>query len=260
MLYESSSKQDLELRHLYIQQLLQNHSDYQQLSVTLYKCITENSLELPQHLPWNTKLFPRLRDYNSISAINRNFYPLSAQLLAQLLLQPIPQTNSTKMSAISALTYSQALSAKTLNDKLNNGFLSHLYTLLNSLQSLLHSALSLHSNFDLQNYVQLMLSYHWFNRLMSVSQGKLFLNKELNSNLLDKLLLHFKWLEKHLLGILEQIQPNCMELHAELTESLAKIKEYVENVRHPLNMMRKLYAKEIMQFQPFYQQEQVRFL
>ncbi|XP_030368948.1 midasin [Scaptodrosophila lebanonensis] len=258
LMYEVCALDELELRHIYLQSLLGAGTDLQQLSVQLYEWLkrqgTKRSSTLPQ-LPWNRKLLPRLRDYATQEQSKDISLALSASLLSRLLLCEIPKLQLGKLQQLDALEYSQALLAGNVTNKFTNGFLTHLSTFLVRLQQLLFTQLTANDVvFELHQYAKLIINYLWFNRLLTTAQQTLLCNNQVNVSLMHKLVLHFKWLEKHLLGEMRKI---CEECDSKLGESLQGIKAYVEETRRPLNVLCKIYSKQFTHFQPYYMENQI---
>lgn len=257
MMYEISSLNDVRYRYLQLDKTLKNEPELRELSKTLYSCIVnydKNAIRMTS-LPWNTKIFSRIRDYNFESLDNADLC-LSISLIIYTILANIPQEPVTKMSDINVLTYSQAVVKHVLNDKLNNKFLQYFSEFLAHLQILLKNNIQ-KSKLDVKTYTDFITAIQWFNRLLNISQFNLYLNKELNTDLLDKLVLHFKWLNKHLIALIEKVLPNIKENFPELYASQQQLKEYIASNKHPLNLRRKIYSKHLIEFQPFSQDEQV---
>lgn len=264
MLYEESAFDDLELRHLYLQDLLSEHPELKQLSANLCACLLKQGKAFQTSLtglPWHRKLFPRLRDYATTAqpenAGDANALALSASLLAQVLLEEIPRPGAVgKLQLCNALQYSQALREKKVTDKYSNEFLRPLATFLDVLQqSLLHQLSS--AKFELPQYAKFLTKFYWFNRLLATAQQKLLQGNELHAPLMHKLVLHFKWLEKHLLAGLEEAWPDYFNAHDALRQCMKQLSSYVQEVKRPLNESSKLYAKQFTQFQPYYLEQQV---
>lgn len=79
----------------------------------------------PNHLPWNSKLYPRIREYlTSIKADQKSGLRLSALLLYHLLQIPIEIQQTTKLSQMNAITYSKATSTGILADTLKKKSIS----------------------------------------------------------------------------------------------------------------------------------------
>uniref|UniRef100_A0A1I8MYX1 Midasin n=1 Tax=Musca domestica TaxID=7370 RepID=A0A1I8MYX1_MUSDO len=266
ILYETSSLKDLKLRHLMLSQLLgENYPELKQLSDDLYESIQTGAQELgisaaaSKDLPWNPKLYPRIRDYDmeTLRLLDSKSLGLSSTLIVKTLLHDIPHEAINKLSNINAITYSQAVVSRTITDKLNNEFLQNYSLLMDNLQKVLKSSLMKQQNhLDMKSFIALHTAVLWFNRLLETSKGNVFHNKEVNVDLMDKLQLHFKWLDKKLCKNIEKLLPADEALQA-LKQSLENVRNYIESVKHPLNIVRKLYAKQLMQFQPFYREEQI---
>lgn len=263
MLYEECAFDDLELRHLYVQDVLSDHLELKQLSANLCACLLKQGK--PFHaslteLPWNRKLFPRLRDY-AITAHPKNAgdesaLALSASLLAQVLLEEIPKRPVGKLQLVDALQYSQALREKKITDKYSNDYLRPLATFLDELQQSLRQQLS-SAKFELPQYAKFLTKFFWFNRLLVTAQQKLLQGNELYAPLMHKLVLHFKWLEKHLLAAIQDAWPEFFNTHAALRECIKQLSSYVQEIKRPLNESSKFYAKQFTQFQPYYLEQQV---
>ncbi|KAH8345472.1 hypothetical protein KR084_002113 [Drosophila pseudotakahashii] len=262
ILYESSAFGDLELRHLYLQPWLSEHTSIQELSLNFYTCLQNrcNSVEgALVNLPWNRKLFPRLRDYSTQIGLSvLNPLNLSALLLARLVVDDIPTNPVTTVEQMNALQYSQALLEEKVTGKYSNDFLGNLASLLEALHTCLLEDLET-ANLDLQQYVQLVTRFHWFNRILATAQQKLLYNNELHVPLMHKLVLHFQWLEKHLLITLNTLNTNNhFDRMRSILINVVRIKKYIEENRRPLNVISKIYSKQFTQFQPYYQDQQIQ--
>ncbi|XP_065367345.1 midasin [Calliphora vicina] len=257
LVYEISSLNDLRFRYLQLEKCLKNYPELWELSKSLYNCVVsfdnENVLST---LPWNSKLYPRIRDYK-LESLEKHGFCLSSTLILNTLIAQIPQEPVTKMSTINVLTYSQAVAKQALNDKLNNIFLQHFSVFLFHLQKVLKSSMN-EALLDMASYTKLITALHWFNRILNVSKLNLYLNKEINTDLLDKLILHFKWLDKNLMNLVYKLLPNIKTISPELHNSHQQLLDYVSSIKHPLNVRRKMYAKHLIEFQPFSQEDQVK--
>jgi len=263
MLYEVCAFGDLQMRHLYVQQLLNQQPELQQLSASLFDCLRQQGQRFQMtlvDLPWHRRLFPRLRDYATIpqpeDATDDSALALSASLWAQLLLEKIPRRAGIKLQQLDALQYSQALLDKKITEKYSNDFLIHLSTFLAGLQESLQQHLS-SAKFELSQYAKFLTKFNWFNRLLATAQHKLLQNNELHAPLMHKLVLHFKWLEKHLLAAILEVFPDFLHIHQGLRVSLEQLSNYVQETKRPFNASSKIYAKQFTQFQPYYLEQQV---
>ncbi|XP_058456556.1 midasin [Malaya genurostris] len=219
------------------------------LNRTLFSALETSTLSAG-HLPWNRSLFPRIREYQE--DVGAEQYQISAALLLNTTLIPVEVENSIKLSKIDVLSYSKAVSLGLINDSIGNGLVTQLYQFLTSFKPLVEDALRV-TSLDLITYTKLIGSYLWINRLIRHSRQKLFFNKEVNSNVIDYITLHFKWVQKHCLAIFDH--HNCTRFRV-LNKSL---EESVQKSNHPLTRSRKLYAKNFLSHLPFYSQEQIDF-
>ncbi|XP_050325190.1 midasin [Bactrocera neohumeralis] len=263
MLYECSAVNDVELRYLYLEKVLSAHPALKSLSKSLYGCIKHVSAHFEStlnELPWNNKLFARIRVYASQAAdvINHKSFCLSAQLVANLLLLPVPQSHTVNIGEADALSYSQIVAVDPVADRYENVLLQNLSNFITSLREVLSASLD-YAHIDVEKFSALVTAYLWYNRFLSISQEKLVVKKELNRRLLDRLVLHFKWLEKNLLQLLTKMLPNYCQLNADYNNSLQQISNYIVSIKQPLNLMRKVYNKHLTYFPPFYQEEQIQF-
>ncbi|KAL7735504.1 hypothetical protein ACLKA6_010538 [Drosophila palustris] len=263
MLYEVCAFSDLQLRHLYLQQCLIHQPELQQLSSSLFDCLRHQGQRFHMtlvDLPWHRRLFPRLRDYAKIpqpdDAADDSALALSASLWAQLLLEKIPRRSVTKLQQLDALQYSQALLDQKITEKYSNDFLVHLSTFLDGLQQSLQQHLG-SAKFELSQYAKFLTKFYWFNRLLATSQQKLLQNNELHAPLMHKLVLHFKWLEKHLLAAILEAWPDFLNTHQALSASLQQLSNYVQETKRPFNASSKMYSKQFTQFQPYYLEQQI---
>ncbi|XP_017069300.1 midasin [Drosophila eugracilis] len=262
MLYESSAFGDLEMRHLYLQPWLQKHTSLQEFSENLYTCLEKRSKLVKGklvNLPWNQQLFPRLRDYSTDNEVSElKPLNLSALLLARLVLDDIPANSESSVQKMNALQYSQALLNEEVTLKYANDFLSNLSNFLEVLHATLLEDLEA-VDLDLTQYATLVTRFHWFNRILATAQQKLLYNNELYVPLMHKLVLHFQWLEKHLLSpFLELNAANSSDRLQFIKATIPKIKGYIEETRRPLNVTCKIYSKQFTQFQPYYLDQQIQ--
>ncbi|XP_039434642.1 midasin [Culex pipiens pallens] len=199
------------------------------------------------NLPWNRSMFPRIRDYQEDSTPEQ--HRISATLLLNTTLKAIEVQNATKLSKIDALSYSKAVSVKIINDTVEHKLVTQLYDFLANFKPLLEGALK-DTRLDGELYTKLIGSYLWINRLIELSHQNLFINKEVNTALVDYITLHFKWIQKHCLSLLEGTR------FAAVRHSL---EESVQSSVHPLTEHRKLHAKRFLNNLPFYSQDQIEY-
>ncbi|XP_021695635.1 midasin [Aedes aegypti] len=199
-------------------------------------------------LPWNRSLLPRIREYLEDSSVEQ--YQLSATLLLNTTLKAIEVTSATKLSKIDVLSYSKAVHTEIINDTIGNKLIAQLYDFLSSFKPIMEKALR-EVTLDQDTYAKLVGSYLWINRLIDLSCRRLFVNKEIDTSLVDYVTLHFQWIQKHCLSLLDD--QNCSPFRA-LNDSL---QESMQSSTHPLAKHRKLYAKTFSCSLPFYSEEQV---
>jgi len=182
---------------------------------------------------------------------------LSALLIARLVVDDIPSDAVTTVQHMNALQYSEALLKHEVTEKYSNDFLANLSSFLEALHISLLEDLEA-ADLDLPQYAQLVTRFYWFNRIVATAQQKLLYSNELHVPLMHKLVLHFQWLEKHLLRPLFEMNGNISsDRKLTIQESVLKIKGYIEETRRPLNVSCKIYSKQFTQFQPYYQDQQV---
>ncbi|XP_037888619.1 midasin [Glossina fuscipes] len=263
MVYQASTFADLEWRYLQLENLFTHHNivDLQKLSENMYKTVREfknDFSNLNSELPWNTKLYPRLRDYRYIDlkGVEGKVSNVLSALLMNLILQDIPELPVRKLYQLDVLTYSQAISKSSLIDKFNNTFLQYYSVFLKTFEQSLKTHLK-NAHLPTSDLIQLLPALLWFNRILLLSKEQIFVNKELNIDLMHKLLLHFNWLQKRLLKFLLPLICISNPDDSAFMDNLQNLNDYASNIKQPLNMIKKLYTKQIMQFSAFYQEEQV---
>ncbi|KFB51623.1 hypothetical protein ZHAS_00019697 [Anopheles sinensis] len=195
-------------------------------------------------LPWNRLLFPKIRDYlNHDPAVDCR--KVSSRLLLNTILLPVRADSVTKLSQIDLLSYSKAVKEKLINDGLENGLLLMLHEFLTGYRTMVEKALEGLAMTD-ELYVRLIQSNLWLNRLTQLSHRKLYVNKEIQFGLLDNLTLHFQWVEKHCLSLLNN--------GGNVREAL---RQHITELTHPLMEFRKGYGKAFLEYLPLYSARQV---
>lgn len=278
MAYEMSSLTDLNSREHYIhmrimEKLAETKDDYHpylnkllDLNRTLAWSIREmpvNTTSTLQTVPWNQHIFPRLRDYcDGVPLLTKNDQlKLSAILLANMLFDKIQEdTTKIKQSHISAITYSKAVNAGTIQNAVNIDLVTFLHPLLDGIKSFTIHSIQHSSSITYQQYGGLICAYFWANRLYEESKRRLFKEKSVDQTLIDKLALHFNWLLKHLTNVLNE-WPETTNQRKEVTQFrriLQKIAGCNSVRRHPLNEMRKRFTKQLTEFMPFYEKCQIQ--
>lgn len=279
LIYEMSSLNDLTARERYIDTKIQeklatttenykNHLNHLiDLNRSLAKSIRETTYNNSKHLqtvPWNQHFFPRLRDYfikdPLLSKIDQ--LKLSAILLANLLFDNIEiDTTKVKQSQINAINYSKAVNAGTIPNGLNIDLITYLHPLLETVKSFTIQIIRQSDALNYQQYGSLIYSYLWANRLYAESRNRLFKQKAFDQTLVDKLALHFNWLIKHLINLLNGLHPDTTTIISKEISQFRKIIQKISECntvrRHPLNEMRKRFTKNLTEFMPFYEKSQI---
>lgn len=187
MLYESSAYYDVGKRCLYIKEMLQKLSTMnnksketfitklQHMNKEFYIIIyaSKNVKMLTNSdLPWNTKLFPRLRDYNFCENLSLSKQlKLSIELIVTFIIESILTQNATVSSReMNVITYSQLIKMKKITDKYSNNLLKHLYRFLFNLPIYIKNALQTSTtDMDFNEYVNFMCALLWSNRIYTVN-------------------------------------------------------------------------------------------
>lgn len=193
VIYESASAADLEHRRLYLrfafEQMRTQHSTggiidtMLQLNEDLYatvrlgiaKCAT-----VDDELPWNRQMFPRLWRHYAGDNIAGNDWPLSTQrrLSALLSIQTFLRdlqigSPNTKLSQMTALTFSAAVQTRRVQNVPNNELVQHLHAYLTQMRPHLIARLQ---NVDwamtTDELVSVVCASLWHNRLHEVSKKK----------------------------------------------------------------------------------------
>uniref|UniRef100_A0A182NI10 Midasin n=1 Tax=Anopheles dirus TaxID=7168 RepID=A0A182NI10_9DIPT len=201
-------------------------------------------------LPWNRNMFPRIRDYLANNSV-LDPRKVSKELLLNTILSPVQIDSVTKLSQIDLLSYSKAVRDKVINDGIGNGLLLMLYEFLTKYRMMVVKALKELPMSD-ELYVRLIISNQWLNRLIALSHRKLYENKEVKVGLLDNLTLHFQWVEKHCLSLLEKESQTSAE------NSVREVlRQSITELTHPLLTIRKAYGKQFLEYLPLYSADQV---
>lgn len=263
VLYEVASPSDLEQRNLYLKKIIsggtQLVTELQILNDGLYNDLKGSLIvNSPPTLPWNSRIFPRIISYYGGQVLPL-FQQLrcSALLLTRVLLPNIQAQATTKLSLIDAITYSQAVQTRTIQDTLDNDLLTHLHPFLIAVHS--HVSTLLTSDYvaqmSFEDYTNLIAGLLWTHRLYNVSRRNLFAQKSVNQPLVDSLTLHFRWLHKHFLAPLHRQTPLLPS--TSLQKHHSHLLAYALANDHPLNVMRKHFVKRLTNFAPYYDQRQV---
>lgn len=211
-------------------------------------------------LPWNRYIFPRIRDYNETASPDvSEQLKISGILLANLAIDTVRATNATKLSQLDAVTYSKAVCSKTIADSLNIELITHLHPFLDNLKAFAVAVLRQCETITFEEYVNVGCALLWADRLLAVAKQRLFAQKSLDDTIIDKLTLHFNWLNKYLLKALSTLSKSAVgtEEARNCEKSRLKLINYIERNYHPLNQLRKRFVKTLTNFAPFYDEQQV---
>lgn len=258
-LYEISSYDDLNQRFLYLKSKIGERSSGEEISVllklneTIMTDVLRFKKEGPGNLPWNSKLFPRIRDLNT----ETNQLNLSSLIIARAILKEVKVSESTKLTQIDVLTFSKAVETKIIEDSVNLDLISSIHGFLSNFEQHLENILIGGDVIDVKSYVDLIRAFLWNNRLLKIGQEKLFLKKTVNKNVVDSLQLHFKWMDKNCMKLIKRLF--SYQERDKFVEFSEKITNFVEVNNHPLDLIRKSYVKNFTAFLPYYEQQQIEF-
>lgn len=288
MLYEMSSLDDLNIREKYIHakvhEKMSNVVDSSACHLHLLHLLTLNQTlaqtinEWPfnesisssnstiRNVPWNQHIFPRLRDYFDGTPLltKTDQLKLDAILLVRTLFDQIQvDTTRVKQSQITAITYSKAVNDGIIPNGLNMDLITFLHPLLDGMKTFTIHSIQHTDAISYPQYSALIFAFFWVNRLFEVSQCKLFSEKTVNQTLIDRLALHFNWLQKHLTNLLNQLSASSVASDQQSNE-IVQFRKILHNIsecnairRHPLNEMRKQFTKRLIEFMPFYENQQI---
>lgn len=227
-----------------------------QLNEKFYGEIASLRFGVNAALPWNQHIFTRLNDYTNCDLSTIEQLKLSALLLLQLTVSEVEVSTTTKLSQINAITYSKAVTSKTIPDSLSIDLITHLHPFLVDIRSHLKQILTKCSSIQYHEYVDLCCAFLWCDRLQEVAHNKLFIQKTFSDTIVDTLTLHFRWLTKYLLAICDRLSHD-QSIDTDFGKSLQKLSNYVRSNYHPLNQIRKAFVKTLTNFQPLYEEKQV---
>lgn len=260
MLYEMSTISDFHQRASYIHEMLQGHKEFLHLVLLNAEFLKDmkfcgflNMTDDVKELPWNTRMFPRIA-FNYESVPREEQYKTSLILLLRISLDKIIVTPTTKRSELTALTYSNVVMKKFCTDSLDNPLITNLYGFLRSYEKFIEDTLKFtaHIQIGYSEYVDLTVSFLWFNRLLKSSQQKLFLNKVADEEVLVDIMLHFKWMDKNCFASLPMYSTNnFLKLHKD------RINLFISQNNHPLEMISKQYSKNFNGYLPFNKQQEI---
>lgn len=275
LLYVMSTMNDIDLRYQVLRKVLKEHSHLKGYSKKFYESVNsyrDETEEMCRELPWNYKLFPMIRDYNDSDCRVPFFNELSIKLIVLLALNDIPQQPWQSMKCgvlnkISMLEYSQAIASDSITDIVNNDFIRVFSQFMQELSTFFKEHLHKYEvrppKCNANHYIlRLLNGLSWFNRLLKSSQQHIFRNRDcaLNQRCLDKIWLHFRWLERNFLLEIFQMPAQKSALQG---TNLSKLWSLLNEKGRELSQsyqeqaIRKLYVKNFTQFQAFFEKNQV---
>lgn len=248
-LYMMSSLDDVDLRWIYLQKMLPT---LKVLNDNLHKVVRDQKCAtLISSLPFNSNLFPRLRSYKNDNLTE--VFTINLNLLLEMTLKRITTMKSTKITEIDAVSYSKAVQANNIADTIDNRMLTKLYRILSNFKVFVKSSLE-NLTVNKETFTKILLAFLWFNRVLEVSQQRLFNRNNLRDELIDELNLHFKWMRKHCVNLL-----NGAVEEDEFLQAFNDVQNFILSHHHSLQLYKKLYVKNFTCFLPFYDESQVRF-
>ena len=263
-LYQMSSFSDVQIRFLYLQKiisLISKDPAMLKLNESMNEIVQSFSIlgndDKLCKLPWNSKMLPRLRPYQTMRLTPTDEFKITLFLQLQQTLMEIEVKNSVKQSEIDVITYSKAITKKVLTDTIDNSLITGLYRLLSNFETFVKDSLIIKETLLEDEFVKLMLSFSWFNRMLILSTGKLYSNNSVNSDLLDSLNLHFKWFVKHCVNLMKESREN--ESNETFLKCFQNIQNFLLSHHHPLKLARKIYFKNFTNFLPYYELNQVDY-
>ena len=258
ILYEMSTIGDFQQRAAYIHEMVSGQDellDLVLLNANFMKDIKFNSFlkmeEFDSELPWNTKMFPRI-SYNCNSLPQQ--HKMSLLLLLRISLDEFTVKNTKKLAEIDALAYSKAINNKTITDNVDDVLITNLYGFLNNFENFVEESLKNDEDNSIDDsvFVDLVISFLWFNRLLETSKKNLFLNKNINEEVLIELKLHFNWINKFCMESLPTNLSGC-----DFKSHWDEIRNYLVNIFEPHELFSKMHSKIFNGFLPFSKQLEI---
>ncbi|XP_055380261.1 midasin [Condylostylus longicornis] len=265
VIYQTSKQADIKYRYYVIEKLLNKSAKILPVDLTekLLK-LNENLLitfrnEILKYegkniistdLPWNMKIFPRIRTYRELTDvyIKQEFESkLTAHLMYETLVAPLPNKESLnlKKEKITAYNYSYSVNMKLIIDKTNNEFLKNLYVFIKELRIFFKNVAENIDN-DIANFVNITLNLLWLTRYQQIADKALFeKNGEPNQLLLNQLYLHFKWIDK---VVMKPIQIAFKNTLCDICEVYNVLADHLKKSISDLNILKKYYVKLMTNF------------
>lgn len=271
IIYEVSSKDDIEQRRIYLDETIRElfssdkgddeNKDMLSLLLQLNQKVTTDIAKYQQstltHLPWNSKIYPRIREYRMSDINNSDQYKMSSIIILRLILREIKVMNTTKLTQIDVISYSKAVAMKTITDSSNNDLIKNIFKFLIEFENYIENVLTNDYCIDEEKYLSIIASYLWINRYIKLANRPLLINKKINENLMDNLMLHFKWLDKHCLKLFSCSTSN--NKNDSFIKTVQKMQNFILSKKHPLSLFKKIYYKNLVNFLPFYDRRQIDF-
>lgn len=259
-LYMMSSFSELDKRKTYIHQMISSvtsSSKMQILNDKLYSTlIAFNNGNTPTDLPWNSKIFYRLRPYLQSKLTNCEEFKIVLSLFLEMELNDLKTQDFFKTETIDSITYSKAVQKKTFADTLNNKLITELYNILGNFKSFAKGTLiKCSTEMTDQQFMTILLSFMWYNRILNVSMEKLFDRNSVKLELLDELYLHFKWLIKNCINHLLSL--GNLKTNENFVKSCNEIENFILSRDHSMRVLKKTYMKLFTSFLPLYEQKQI---
>lgn len=251
--YMASSFFDNELRQLYLQEMIEDE-DLKELNSSLAAIVEEFRTDVNPTFPWNSRLFPRLRLYQRTRLSPSDEYKATLMLLLETTLEKFQESTSLKKSELDVFSYSKAIHEKTLRDTIENTLVTGLFGLLSEFKTFASNCMRTPDVvLDDESFVKILLSFLWFNRILTAAGEKLYVNNSVNSDLIDQLNLHFKWFGKHCVRILM----TSFDATDDFLKIFQNIHNFILSQHHPMKLYKKIYVKNFTNFLPFYSASQV---
>ncbi|XP_059609312.1 midasin [Phlebotomus argentipes] len=249
--YNMSSFDDIHKRKIYIQEnlpeikALKINEKVPQMIIDFLDTRRES---FNTSIPWNDRIFPRIRDYRQ-HKLSSDQDRLLLLIMWHIFVHEIEVKSSLIFSEIDVISYSKAINDKTIVDSVDKELLRHLHPFLVHLEQFFELMISKTQEIDSQSFVSsIVLAMLWRNRFLTVCQEKLCSNNRLDDVIINKIVLHIKWLMKNFVNRLKDEQN--FRAFDDISACLLAEKQ-------PLNMIRKFFVKKITKFLPLFDQEQI---
>ncbi|KAG5680585.1 hypothetical protein PVAND_010082 [Polypedilum vanderplanki] len=260
-LYLMSSFADIKQRKIYLSQMFSKlkSSSLIQLNEVLYETISSFSYFHHNQidLPWNSKMFNRLRPYDEKKLKFNQELRITLSLMLELSLEDVVIKKSFNLKSIDVITYSKGIQSKILADTINNKLIKELYGLVSAFKSYAKSSIrEMTVEITEETYMKLLLSFLWFNRLLEISKKQLLKHNSMTPDLLDELYLHFKWFGKHCINHISKLCENNANQH--FMKTFYEVENFILSHHHSLQLYKKMFMFDYASFYPFFEETQVK--